>query len=123
MRSLCDYLHDPEHIAVCITEGIPNSLKQLLSDKDSFCRYKSAECLYVLSCEFKLTFNQSSLSFYLLRFDNLGNSNGRKAIIDQNIIPTLAVLFDDTEALARKNSHKTVEMVSEFPFGKLFIFY
>ncbi len=51
LRSLCDYLHDPEHIAVCIREGIPSSLKTLLKDQDSFCRFKSAECLYVLSCK------------------------------------------------------------------------
>ncbi len=89
-------MHDPEHIASSIAEGIPESLKKLLSDKDPFCRYKSAECLFVLSC----------------------NSNGRKAIVDQNIIHTLSILFDDQEAIARKNSHKTVEMVSEFSFGK-----
>lgn len=95
LRSLCDYLHDPEHIAVCIHEGIPASLKFVLKDKDAFCRFKSAECLYVLSC----------------------NSNGRKAIVDQNIIKDLAVLFNDKEDIARKNSHKTIEMLSELSFG------
>lgn len=95
LRSLCDYLHDPEHIASCIAQGIPASLKTLLGDKDTFCRYKSAECLFVLSC----------------------NSNGRKAIIGENIIQTLSILFDDPEPIARRNSHKAVEMVSEIPFG------
>ncbi len=95
LRSLCDYLHDPEHIAVCIEEGIPRSLEILLSDADSFCRYKSAECLYVLSCNF----------------------NGRKAIVEQGVIKKLSVLFNDTDNMARKNSHMTVEMISELPFG------
>lgn len=95
LRSLCDYLHDPEHIASCIREGIPASLKELLSDKDTFCRYKSAECLFVLSC----------------------NSNGRKAILAENIIHNLSILFDDSDTTARQNAHKAVEMVSEVPFG------
>ncbi|CAF1111256.1 unnamed protein product [Brachionus calyciflorus] len=95
LRSLCDYLHDPEHIASCISEEIPTSLKQLLSDVDPFCRYKSAECLYVLSC----------------------NSNGRNAIVNQDIIQNLSILFDDQEIMARKNAHKTIEMVSEFSIG------
>lgn len=29
----------------------------------------------------------------------------------------LAKLFEDEEVMARKNSHKTIEMVSELPFG------
>ena len=46
-----------------------------------------------------------------------GNSNGRKAIVDQGIIRDLAVLFNDKEPMARKNSHKTIEMISELSFG------
>ncbi len=99
LRSLCDYLHDPEHIATCIEQGIPSSLKTLLKDTDDFCRYKSAECLYVLSC----------------------NSNGRRALINEGIVSELSVLFNDKEPMARKNSHKTIEMLSEFPFGILII--
>lgn len=95
LRSLCDYLHDPEHIAVCIREGITRSLKALLKDEDSFVRYKAAECLYVFSC----------------------NSNGRTAIVEQDIISDLAVLFDDSVPIARKNAHLTIEMVSEVAFG------
>lgn len=95
LRSLCDYLHDPEHIAVCIDHEVPKSLQTLLTDADPFCRYKSAECLFVLAC----------------------NYNGRKAIVENNIIPTLAILFDDEVVQARINAHKTVEMVSELPYG------
>lgn len=95
LRSLCDYLHDPEHIAVCIEEGVPTSLNNLLNDPDHFCRYKSAECLYVLSC----------------------NNKGRKAIVELGIVKQLSNLFNDSENMARKNSHQTVEMISELPFG------
>ena len=45
------------------------------------------------------------------------NSNGRRAIIDQGIVKNLSVLFDDKEVMARKNSHKAIEMISEFSFG------
>jgi hypothetical protein len=48
-----------------------------------------------------------------------GNCNGRKALIDQELVIDLAVLFDDKDAMARKNSHKTIEMLSEFPFGNI----
>lgn len=95
LRSLCDYLHDPEHITVCIEEGVPASLNKLLNDPDNFCRFKSAECLYVLSC----------------------NHKGRQAIVEQGIIKQLSHLFNDAENMARKNSHQTVEMISELPFG------
>lgn len=88
-------MHDPEHIAVSIAEGIPHSLRLLLKDADPFCRYKSAECLFVLSCNF----------------------NGRKALVEQGIIKDLSILFDDDEVTARRNSHKAIEMLSEFPFG------
>jgi hypothetical protein len=49
----------------------------------------------------------------------IGHSIGRKAIVDLGIIESLAVLFNDPEKLARKNSHLTIEMTSEAPFGKL----
>ncbi len=71
MRSLCDYLHDPEHILPCLEEGyffqnisfkinlqyfldIPSTLLDLLEDKDQFCRLKSAECYYVIASKYQL---------------------------------------------------------------------
>lgn len=95
VRSLCDYLHDPEHIVSAIKEGIPASLKKLLSDKDTFCRFKSAECLFVMS----------------------SHAIGRQAIISGDIIGALANLFDDKEPIARKNGHQTIEMLCEIPAG------
>ncbi len=47
--SLCDYLHDPEHIATALREGIVESLKSLLNDEDITVRQKSTECLFVLA--------------------------------------------------------------------------
>lgn len=30
LRSLCDYLHDPEHIAVCIEQGVKKDFSFVL---------------------------------------------------------------------------------------------
>ena len=39
LMSLCDYLHDPEHIAEALRVGIAKSLKGLLTDEDSTVRF------------------------------------------------------------------------------------
>jgi hypothetical protein len=56
--------------------------------------------------------------FVLNHLFEKGNFNGRKAIVEEGIIHNLSILFDDKEDMARKNAHKTVEMVSELVFGK-----
>jgi len=89
--SLCDYLHDPEHIAAALREGIAQSLKKLLIDGDITVRQKSTECLYVIA----------------------GHAIGRDAFLDEEIILPLAKLFDDKEDIARKNAHMALEMISE----------
>ncbi|CAF2998566.1 unnamed protein product [Rotaria socialis] len=95
VRSLCDYLHDPEHILPCLNEDIPATLLDLLKDTDQFCRLKSAECYYVIA----------------------GHSIGRQAMLACNVIPRLASLFDDKEPSVRRNAHKAVSMYSEAPPG------
>ena len=47
--SLCDHLHDPEHIAEALRVGIATSLKELLSDPDLTVRQKATECLFVIA--------------------------------------------------------------------------
>ncbi|KAK7475793.1 hypothetical protein BaRGS_00032939 [Batillaria attramentaria] len=49
VMSLCDYLHDPEHIAEALRVGIAVSLKKLLTDPDLTVRQKATECLYVFA--------------------------------------------------------------------------
>ncbi|CAF4742350.1 unnamed protein product, partial [Rotaria magnacalcarata] len=93
VRSLCDYLHDPEHMLPCLNEDIPATLLDLLKDTDQFCRLKSAECYYVIA----------------------SHSIGRQAMLACNVIPCLASLFDDKEPSVRRNAHKAVSMYSEAP--------
>ena len=95
VMSLCDYLHDPEHIATALREGIATSLKQLLTDPDITVRQKSTECLYVIA----------------------GHAIGRDSFLDEEIIVPLSKLFDDSEDIARKNAHKALEQISETPPG------
>lgn len=91
VRSLCDYLHDPEHILPCLDEDIPTTLLGLLKDEDEFCRLKSAECFYVIA----------------------SHAIGRQAMLACNVIPRLAQLFNDNEPSVRRNAHKAVSMYSE----------
>lgn len=95
VMSLCDYLHDPEHIAAALREGIASSLKKLLADSDLTVRQKSTECLYVIA----------------------GHAIGRDAFLENGIVMPLSSLFDDNEDIARKNAHQAIEMISETPQG------
>ncbi|XP_050407994.1 radial spoke head 14 homolog [Patella vulgata] len=95
VMSLCDHLHDPEHIATALREGIAESLKKLLCDPDITVRQKSTECLFVIA----------------------GHAIGRDAFLDHEIIKPVSNLFNDSEDIARKNAHKALEMISETPQG------
>ena len=49
-----------------------------------------------------------------------GHAIGRDSILEENIIIPLSELFDDKEDIARKNSHKAIEMVAETPPGNFY---
>lgn len=95
LMSLCDYLHDPEHIKDAIHCGIVNSLKKLLQDDDVTVRWKSLEVLFIISC----------------------HSVGRDAFIEYDVIPAIAQLFEDSNDIVRKFAQQAIEMVAEVPFG------
>ncbi|XP_064634832.1 radial spoke head 14 homolog [Lineus longissimus] len=95
LMSLCDYLHDPEHIAEVLNSPIPESLKNLLTDSDLTVRQKATECLFVIA----------------------GHAIGRDSFLEKEIIIPVSKLFDDKEDIARKNAHKAIEMISETPDG------
>lgn len=95
LNALCDYLHDPEHIASALREGIPESLKYLLHDGDDMIRAKTTECLYILS----------------------SHAIGRDAILGCDLVPSLAKAFEDKDMATKVNAHKAIEMLSETPQG------
>lgn len=96
LMTLCDYLHDPEHIADALLKvGVAESLKALLSDPDGTVRHKATEALYIIS----------------------GHNIGRDAFIDFSIIFPLSKLFDDELDIVRRNAHMAMEMLTEFHPG------
>lgn len=95
VMSLCDYLHDPEHVSEALHVGIAESLRKLLTDADLTVRQKATECLFVIG----------------------GHAVGRDAFLEHGIIEPVAKLFDDKEDVARRNAHQAVEMISETPLG------
>ncbi|KAL5110376.1 hypothetical protein TcWFU_005292 [Taenia crassiceps] len=90
IRTLCDYLHDPEHIAEAVRGGIVLHLKRLLRDPDVPCRATAAECFIVL--------NRHPI--------------GRKAFIDAKVYEVMRLLFSLYEPnLVRLNAHRSIELV------------
>ncbi|XP_028393946.1 radial spoke head 14 homolog [Dendronephthya gigantea] len=96
LMSLCDILHDPENISQALRVGVVSSLKDLLADVDSTVRHKTTEALFIIA----------------------GHASGRDAFLDQQIIPPLSKLFDDTVYESRSNSHKAIEMLSHTSNGQ-----
>ncbi|XP_072173430.1 radial spoke head 14 homolog [Diadema setosum] len=92
LRTLCDYLHDPEHIAEALHVGVAESLKDLLTDADGTVRHKTTEALYIIA----------------------GHNIGRDAFIEFSIIFPLSKLFDDELDIVRRNTHMAMEMLTEF---------
>ncbi|KAH9282760.1 Radial spoke head 14 -like protein [Echinococcus granulosus] len=90
IRALCDYLHDPEHIAEAVHGGVISLLKRLLRDPDVPCRAMAAECFIVL--------NQHPI--------------GRKAFIEAKVYDVMKLLFSLYEPdIVRLNAHRSIELV------------
>ncbi|VDP83478.1 unnamed protein product [Echinostoma caproni] len=96
VKALCDYLHDHEHIAEAVKEGIIRSLDKLLSDPDVPCRAYATECFVVL-CQHEL---------------------GRMAFLENDILSSFFKLIKMTEEdIVRLNAHKAIELLSTSPSG------
>ncbi|XP_029652217.1 radial spoke head 14 homolog [Octopus sinensis] len=95
LKALSSILHDPEYIAGSLKNGIVHSLKTLLTDEDVTVRQLCVECLFIIAS-------------YAI---------GRTALIELDMINSVAKLFDDPDVVVRLKAHKTVEMVAESPFG------
>lgn len=88
LMSLCDVMHNPEHISEGLRVGIGASLKSLLKDPDGTVRHKATEVLSIIA----------------------GHAVGRDAFVDNKMIVPLSELFDDNVYQARRNAHKAIEM-------------
>ncbi|XP_071795758.1 radial spoke head 14 homolog [Asterias amurensis] len=95
LMTLCDYLHDPEHIAEALRVGVAESLKNLLTDQDGTVRHKATEVLYIIA----------------------GHNIGRDAFLEHSIIIPLSRLFNDDLDIVRRNAHMAIEMLCRFTPG------
>uniref|UniRef100_UPI0000567892 radial spoke head 14 homolog n=1 Tax=Danio rerio TaxID=7955 RepID=UPI0000567892 len=99
LTALCDLLHDPERAYEAIFSECLEILKVLLQDEDSLIRVKTTEVLYVLA----------------------SHSMGRDAFLNFDIVGPLANLLDDPEIACRKNVHRALNRIAEFPLGAVFM--
>ncbi|CAL8093199.1 unnamed protein product [Calicophoron daubneyi] len=95
-KALTDYLHDHEHIAEAVHEGVTNSLKFLLSDSRISCRAYAAECLMIM-CQHAL---------------------GRKAVVENGVLYEFYDLLKRSQTdTVRMNTHQALELISRIPTG------
>lgn len=93
--ALCDLVHNPEKVHESIQVGCMESLKNLLTDKDSTVRQKASEVLTIM----------------------VTHNIGRNSFLDTGVVTSLAKLFDDEVEIVRRNSHECLEMLAEIPAG------
>nr|CAX73838.1 Rhabdoid tumor deletion region protein 1 [Schistosoma japonicum]CAX73839.1 Rhabdoid tumor deletion region protein 1 [Schistosoma japonicum] len=91
VKALSDYLHDPEHIAEAINEGVICSLSVLLKDPDISCKAYTTEC-FVIICQHAI---------------------GRTAALAHNILESFKPLTDFNQPdVIRLNIHKAIELLT-----------
>uniref|UniRef100_A0A0R3TZR8 Rhabdoid tumor deletion region protein 1 n=1 Tax=Rodentolepis nana TaxID=102285 RepID=A0A0R3TZR8_RODNA len=99
IKTLCDYLHDPEHIHEAICGGIIPSLVKLLTDDDEYIRAITAECFVILNRK-------------LIKIKFIEHSNGREAFIENNVYESIKLLFSSSEKeIIRLNAHRAIELL------------
>ncbi|XP_038859465.1 radial spoke head 14 homolog [Salvelinus namaycush] len=97
LAALCDLVHDPKRAYEAIHKGCLERLKVLLQDRDSSVRIKTTEV------------------FYLLAAHNVG----REAFLTWDVVAPLSDLLDEPVDACRKNMHRALKMVAEFPAGAM----
>lgn len=95
LRTLCDYLKDPEHIVDSVHEGMIPTLLRLLQDQDFFVREKATECFTVFA----------------------SHSIGRQRMCEDSAMTGLFRLANDPDELVRFNLYMAVKLLAEFPVG------
>ncbi|XP_043103052.1 radial spoke head 14 homolog [Puntigrus tetrazona] len=99
LAALLDLVHDHERAYEAILSGCMERLKVLLQDEDDLVRLKTTEVLYVLA----------------------SHSLGRDAFLKFDIVGPLAKLIEDPVNACRKNMHRALNRIAEFPSGAVFM--
>ncbi|XP_031425813.1 radial spoke head 14 homolog [Clupea harengus] len=95
LAALCDLVHDPERAYETIQKDSLEILKVLLKDEDAAVRTKTTEVLYLLAT----------------------HNVGREAFLRYNVVGPLSDLLDEPVDACRRNMHRALKMVAEFPAG------
>lgn len=95
LNLLTEMLHSPNNIIEAIRIGIITSLKSRLADEDNYVRIKATENLLLLS----------------------NHAKGRDALLENNIIEPISVLFEDAMLPVRTNVHSLLEMLTRSESG------
>ncbi|XP_041958334.1 radial spoke head 14 homolog isoform X2 [Alosa sapidissima] len=95
LTALCDLVHDPERAYEAIQKGCLERLKVLLEDEDAFVRTKATEVLYLLAT----------------------HNVGREAFLRYDVVGPLSDLLDEPVDACRRNMHRALKMMAEFPAG------
>ncbi|XP_018614818.1 radial spoke head 14 homolog isoform X2 [Scleropages formosus] len=95
LAALCDLVHDPEKAFEAISSGCLEKLKALLQDADNTVRVKTTEVLYLLAAY------------------NLG----RGAVLKHDVVALLSDMLDEPVDACRKNVHRVLELLAQFPAG------
>ncbi|XP_056889806.1 radial spoke head 14 homolog [Takifugu flavidus] len=95
LASLCDLLHDPEHIHQTLNGGFLIQLKVLLQDEDPSVRTKVCELLHIIS----------------------SHNIGRQALLVCSLLPPLCQLLDDSWSPCRRNVYQVLNRLCLLPAG------
>ncbi|XP_028852641.1 radial spoke head 14 homolog isoform X2 [Denticeps clupeoides] len=99
LATLCDLVHEPGRVYEAVQTGFVDVLKDLLKDTDSVVRVKTTEV------------------FYLLASQNVG----REAFLSSNVLGPLVALLDHPVDACRKNTHRVLKTIAEFPTGAAYL--
>ncbi|XP_023690236.1 radial spoke head 14 homolog isoform X2 [Paramormyrops kingsleyae] len=92
---LCDLVHDPERAYEVTEAGCLGKLKALLQDKDTTVRVKTTEILHLLA----------------------NHLVSRLAFLEHHVVVSLSDLLDDPVPACRRNVHRALQVVAQFPAG------
>ncbi|XP_066500408.1 radial spoke head 14 homolog [Hoplias malabaricus] len=95
LQALREITHDPERAYEAIHHGCLERLKALLKDEDASVRTTTAEVLYQLTT----------------------HSVGRQAFLRLDMVSPLLELLDEPVDACRKNVHRALKMIVDFPEG------
>ncbi|KAK7933622.1 hypothetical protein WMY93_004518 [Mugilogobius chulae] len=95
LNSLCDLLHDPEHLYQTVRSGLLETLNPLLRDPDSTVRTRTCDLLRQVAA----------------------HSIGCRALLLPSLVASLSLLLDDPHSGCRVAVHRILNLLALLPSG------